>query len=139
MTSSQSPTQQDHRFRTESFSANEDIFPEAANSTLSQQPPASYPHSAAPLETTTTTTHQDDLIVLHKNARSLCTEDSIDELLTELQRTPWHVIAINETWRTHKRELWITKHEQHVFAGSGHDKATRGVGFLIHSSPSRAI
>ena len=87
-----------------------------------------------PTATPTQLRRHDDLIILHKNARSLCSDDHIDELLTELQHTTWDIIAINETWRTHRRELWTTKDEHHLFAGSGYDTATRGVAFLVHKS-----
>ena len=53
-----------------------------------------------PTTTPTQPRRHDDLIILHKNARSLCSDDHIDELLTELQPTTWDIIAINETWRT---------------------------------------
>ena len=95
---------------------NEDNVLDTTDAALSHLPPANHPHTAAP--------PQHDFIVLHKNARSLHNDDSIDELLTELQHTPWHIVAINETWRTNRRELWTTKHDQHTFAGSGHDDTT---------------
>lgn len=74
-----------------------------------------------------------NFILIHKNARSMTTDDAIDELLTELDNINRDVIAINETWRTTKHELWTTQQGHHLFAGSGNDTNTRGVGFLIHS------
>ena len=92
-----------------------------------QPQPDSQGSPAASTETPTT-----NFTVVHKNARSLQSDDSVDELLTELQPSHWDVIAINETWRTSKRELWETKETKHTFAGSSYEHATRGVAFLIH-------
>ena len=44
-----------------------------------------------------------------------------------------------ETWRVHRRELFKTKDDHHIFAGSGHNEPTRGVGFLIDKSYSHCI
>ena len=60
-------------------------------------------------------------------------DDSIDELLAELSSIHWDIVAISETWRTEKQELWHTTRGNRLFAGSGHDSNTRGVAFLIHS------
>ena len=80
-----------------------------------------------------------DFILLHKNARSLCTDDAIDELLTELHDLRWDVITINETWRTQQRELWTTRLHHHTFAASGHNTPTRGVAILVHNRLARNI
>ena len=93
-----------------------------------QQPLTQQPQPNQPVQRH----HNDGFILLQKNARSLCTVDAIDELLSELQHTRWHIVTINETWRTDKREFWTTKHDKHVFAGAGHDSPTRGVAFLVH-------
>ena len=84
-----------------------------------------------PVQDPTTNTYNFTLI--HKNARSLTTDDSIEEMLTELDGKHWDVIAINETWRQQPNEMWITKNRQHVFAGSGHNSNNRGVAFMIHN------
>ena len=86
------------------------------------------PHYSEPTQPAPSASQHHDFTILHKNARSLCTDDKFDELLAELQNIHWHVIALNETWRTEKRELWTTKNEHHVYAGSGHNKSIWGVG-----------
>ena len=123
----------------DSLFANEDIFPEATVDTPSAQPSTNHAPTTTLPELSTRTEHPHDFIILHKNARGLHTDDRFDELLSEIHDTPWHIIALNETWRKHKRELWTTKQDHHIFAGCGHDETTRGVGFLIHSSLSRAV
>ena len=70
--------------------------------------------------------------LIHKNARSLSSDDSVTELLAELHDAQWDIISINETWRTQKQEFWATKDSKHVFAGSGYEHGTRGIAFLIH-------
>ena len=90
------------------------------------------------LGATTTTTTISPLTIIHKNARSLCKDDSIAELLAELDDTTWDIIALNETWRTERSELWTTD-GGHVFAGSGNDEPTLGVAFLINSQWARGI
>ena len=122
-------------FRGRCSNANAPILPLPTNCQLS-------PSSASPAPNPTpppSPHNQHDFIVIHKNARSLCKDDSIDELTKELEDTPWHVITINETWRMHRRELFKTKDDHHIFAGSGHNEPTRGVGFLIHKSYSHCI
>ena len=101
----------------------------STNNPLPPHPPLQPP----PTKPTTRSPRPHDFILLHKNTRGLCKDDAVDELLTELQHSHWHVIALNETWRKQPRELWTTQ-QHHVFAGSGHDSNSRGVGFLIHKS-----
>eukprot|EP00973_Karenia_brevis_P051077 7092683-Karenia_brevis.AAC.2 len=52
-------------------------------------------------------------------------------MLTELENIRWDAILVNETWRTIKKELWVTQ-SKHVFAGSGFETNTRGVAILLH-------
>ena len=87
---------------------------------------------------TTTDTTTTSLKIIHKNARSLCKDDSIDELLAELEDTTWDIITLNETWRTERSELWTTR-EGHVFAGSGNDDTTRGIAFVINARWRRGV
>jgi len=56
------------------------------------------------------------LTIIHKNARSLCKDESVDELLAELAHTAW----------AHTNELWTTEQGKHVFAGSGNDEPNHG-------------
>ena len=88
------------------------------------------------LGATKTDTTTEPLMIIHKNARSLCKDDSIDELLAELEHTTWDIIALNETWRRDRSELWTTR-EGHVFAGLGHDDTTHGVAFIVNSRWTR--
>ena len=76
--------------------------------------------------------HHPDFTLIHKNARSLSTDDDVEELLDELGCTEWDIVTINETWRLNPHELWTTKRDHHLFAGSGFESNTRGVAFLIH-------
>ena len=76
---------------------------------------------------------------IHKNARSLCKDDSVDELIAELEDTTWDIVTLNETWRTERTELWTTERGKHVFAGSGNDEPHHGVAILINAKWTRGI
>eukprot|EP00959_Pyramimonas_sp_CCMP1952_P249023 5205532-Pyramimonas_sp.AAC.1 len=43
----------------------------------------------------------------------------------------WDFILFNETWRTAVSEMWEIA-EGHIFARSGHDQPSHGVGVLVH-------
>ena len=76
---------------------------------------------------------------MHKNARSLTNDAAVDLLVQELSDVQWDVVALNETWRTEKREYWVTEPGEHIFAAPGHDSPTRGVAFLVHKQHARRI
>ena len=67
-----------------------------------------------------------------KNARSLASDDRIQELIQELRElkdSRWDFVTINETWRRRKEELWITR-QGRTFAATGNSKSCHGAPIL---------
>ena len=77
------------------------------------------------------TISDNDLLIFHKNARGLTTNERIDELHAELNWQHWDAVLLNETMHNTKEEFWITK-DGHFFCGSGHHENTYGVAILLH-------
>eukprot|EP00973_Karenia_brevis_P070631 9819736-Karenia_brevis.AAC.1 len=71
--------------------------------------------------------------IFAKNARSLKSDDDVQELLTELTDIKWDAVLVNETWREEAREMWQTA-GGHTFIASGWQGNSRGVAILLHRS-----
>ena len=63
------------------------------------------------------TNAQRSFTIIHKNARGLCTDDHIQEMMRECEAMDWDVVLLNETWRTDPHEHWILS-QGHVFLGA---------------------
>ena len=83
--------------------------------------------------TASTTRRALDLVIIHKNARSLSNDEAVDELFMELEHAQWDFVMINETWRAIPDELWTTQRGGHLFAGSGYNEFSRGVAIIVNS------
>ena len=69
--------------------------------------------------------------VILKNARSLSTDERLEEVVADLGDTNWDAIMFNETWRA-CREEFDELASGHIWFGSGGDARKHGVGILLH-------
>ena len=59
-----------------------------------------------------------------KNVFSVQTEDRLEELMGELSLTDWDVVALTETWREMREEIFELP-GGHLFFGAGGTKGER--------------
>ena len=74
----------------------------------------------------------DYLNIFVKNARSLYSDERLEELIAEVQPPQWDADMINETWRAETEE-YDTLESKHIWFGSGGTAGRHGVGILLHS------
>eukprot|EP00973_Karenia_brevis_P054422 7562530-Karenia_brevis.AAC.1 len=81
---------------------------------------------------------QSDFYIHLKNARSLQSDERLEELLAELEMTQWDVVLLNETWRGANEEF-DTLESGHLWLGSGGTAGKHGVGILLHRRWSHQV
>ena len=59
-------------------------------------------------------------------------KERMEMMVTDLEEINWDVVAVVESWREEKEEMWKTKWG-HTWCGGGGMKGKRGTGFLIHT------
>ena len=78
------------------------------------------------------------LNIFAKNARSLQSDERLEELLIEVDQVEWDVVLVSETWREEVEE-YDTLESKHIWFGSGGTRGKHGVGILVHKRWSNHV
>jgi hypothetical protein len=75
--------------------------------------------------------------VILKNARSLASDEKLENLLLELEATEWDIVVVNETWRLQKEEHFLFDAGHRWIGGGGAKRINsecgkHGVAILLH-------
>jgi len=79
-----------------------------------------------------------DWTQLHINIRAMTTDETINELMMELDDAQWDAITINETWRASKEEEEQLENK-HLWFGSGGTAGKHGVGIFVNKRWSKKV
>ena len=66
-----------------------------------------------------------------KNVRSIQAETRFEEMMHEVSDCAWDLLAVNETWREEKEEIFKLN-SRHTWFGSGGVAGKHGVGVLLN-------